>query len=313
MPPSTAPGPCIAIISAGAMGAAVAAVLTARGCTVLTDLAGRSADTRRRAAEAGMQDAPLREIAARARWVLSILPPGSAERFADEFLAAAEGAGAVFVDCNAVNPATAQRIAARFSGVGVPFLDGCITGWPPRGEYRPTFYASAAPRDANLLKEFDALNEWGLPVKLLEGEGVSVGAASALKMSYAVGYPEGHDGPMDDYDPRCGVSYLKGLRAHLPRTAAHDASPATAEALMQELHASQPAVLKKIIWAIPDMLPKAYRWVHEMEEIAEFVGEDEREIYDGMSKVFARVEYSRRGDRRDVAVLEKFVEDAKRL
>ena len=171
------------------MGAAVAAVLTARGCTVLTDLAGRSADTRRRAAEAGMQDAPLRAIAARARWVLSVLPPGSAERFADEFLAAAEGAGAgaVLVDCNAVNPATAQRMAARFAGAGVPFLDGCITGWPPRGEYRPTFYASAAPQDRDLLREFDALNEWGLPVKLLEGEGVDVGAASALKMSYAVG------------------------------------------------------------------------------------------------------------------------------
>ena len=56
----------IAIVAAGAMGSAVAARLTAAGCTVLTNLDGRSDATRRRALEAGMIDVPFTDIPRRA-------------------------------------------------------------------------------------------------------------------------------------------------------------------------------------------------------------------------------------------------------
>ena len=46
------------------------------------------------------------------------------------------------------------------------------------------------------------------------------------------------------------------LKTDLLSTAAHAASPATAEALMHELNASQPAVLQKITKSVPGMLPK---------------------------------------------------------
>jgi hypothetical protein len=64
------------------------------------------------------------------------------------------------------------------------------------------------------------------------------------------------------------------------------------------------------------MIPKAYRWVGEMEEIAGFVGEDVPgdEIYHGLAQLYARVE-SALGGRdggigQEIEVLKKFAEDA---
>ncbi|KZP18647.1 6-phosphogluconate dehydrogenase C-terminal domain-like protein [Athelia psychrophila] len=298
------PGPCIAIVSAGTMGAAVASALTSRGCTVLTHLTGRSADTRQRAAEAGMQDGgSLKEIAQRARWVLSIMPPSSAEKFATDFLAAlhdtdAETTGTqpsvVFVNCNTVNPETIKRIAGHFAGTGVPFIDATILGISPEGGYSPKFYASAGHADRDVLLEFAGLARWGLPVVPLVEEGAGVGDASALKMAYS------------------GI--LKGtIGLHTTMIlAAHAASPATATALMEELHASQPAILTGLSKSIPIMFPKAYRWVREMEEMAGFVEGEEREIYRGMEKLYARIAESVEQDGEDVRVLRKFIEDAQK-
>jgi hypothetical protein len=43
--------------------------------------------------------------------------------------------------------------------------------------------------------------------------------------------------------------------------------------------------------AVPDMRPKAYRWVAEMQQIAEFVGEAETgaTIYEGAAVLFQRI------------------------
>lgn len=60
------------------------------------------------------------------------------------------------------------------------------------------------------------------------------------------------------------------------------------------------------------MLPKAYRWVGEMEEIGEFVGGKEGGIYGGLARIYERVEKSLDGDQADVEVLREFVEDARR-
>ena len=69
--------PVVAVIAAGAMGAAVGQRLADLGVTVLTSLAGRSEATAARAAAAGMSAASDAEIAA-ADFVLSVLPPGDA-------------------------------------------------------------------------------------------------------------------------------------------------------------------------------------------------------------------------------------------
>lgn len=62
------------------------------------------------------------------------------------------------------------------------------------------------------------------------------------------------------------------------------------------------------------MLPKAYRWVGEMEEIAGFVGVNEGKVYEGMAQLYRRIENSVKNDgdgEGDVGVLQSFVRDAK--
>ena len=83
---------------------------------------------------------------------------------------------------------------------------------------------------------------------------------------------------------------------------------------MHELHASQPLFLERITRSIPSMLPKAYRWVGEMEEISAFVrsglGDGEAHVHEGFAHLYDRVEKAL-PDGEDVAVLKRFVEGAK--
>src|SRR5262245_42412591 len=103
----------IAVLAPGAMGSAVARRLCDHGARVLTQLAGRSQATVERAAAAGMIAASDPEIAA-ADIILSIVPPGEAVALAER-LAGVIGKASkkpVFVDCNAVNVATVEKIAS---------------------------------------------------------------------------------------------------------------------------------------------------------------------------------------------------------
>lgn len=183
----------VAVIAAGAMGAAVGRKLTDAGCTVLTNLDGRSEATRQRARSAGMKDTPFPIIIRQARFVLSILPPSDGYSLAEKLLQESALSGdiasnpLVFVDCNAVNPVTVKRIAGLFSGSRIRFIDACIIGGPPTTDYNPTFYASAGENDGHTLDNFVGFSEYGLGIIPLRGEGTGVGSASALKMSYAVG------------------------------------------------------------------------------------------------------------------------------
>jgi Domain of unknown function (DUF1932) len=96
--------------------------------------------------------------------------------------------------------------------------------------------------------------------------------------------------------------------------AAHASSPATAQALLHELYSSQPVFLNRMKKVILPMMPKAYRWVGEMEEIAGFVGGGEGDIYNGLARLYERIERSvEEGDGGDVDVLKKFIDDAQRL
>ncbi|KAI8994096.1 6-phosphogluconate dehydrogenase C-terminal domain-like protein [Trametes punicea] len=308
--------PTIAVIAPGAMGAAVGQRLAKSGCTVLTTLGGRSPATVERALAAGMQGASLADIARRAQWVLSILPPSAALALAEKFRNAheeafgaeaspastaesgsGEGQRLVFVDCNAVSPETARKIGRVFEGSAVRFVDAGIVGGPPREGYDPAFYASVDPGDGDLLENFVALGEkWGLKVVPLKGEGARVGDASALKMSYA-GITKGF----------IGLTTTMIL-------AANASSPATAQALLHELAYSQPALLERISRSVPGMLPKAYRWVGEMEEISSFVraglGEGEAHVHQGFAHLYERIEKAL-PEGEEIGVLRRFVEDAK--
>src|SRR5690606_22559038 len=113
-----------AIVATGEMGSAVGAALVEGGYRVVTDLTGRSAQSRELAARAGIEDlGSLREVAAAAEIVLSILPPAVAVEFGRRAADACERAGTrpLFVDCNAVAPETVAEIEKPFAAIGVPF------------------------------------------------------------------------------------------------------------------------------------------------------------------------------------------------
>jgi 3-hydroxyisobutyrate dehydrogenase-like beta-hydroxyacid dehydrogenase len=127
-------------------------------------------------------------------WILSILPPSEAFNFAQKIvdtLASANITGSpqfAYADCNAVNPTTVKKIAKLFEDMAgcTKFIDAGIIGGPPKEGYDPTIYASASSENATLLEQFGSFSQYGLKIELLTGDGVGVGDASALKMSYSV-------------------------------------------------------------------------------------------------------------------------------
>jgi 3-hydroxyisobutyrate dehydrogenase-like beta-hydroxyacid dehydrogenase len=275
--------PVVAVIAPGMMGAAVAQRLVENGLKVLTSLDGRSRETVERACAAGMSAAGDEEIAA-ADFILSILPPGDALSLAQRFAPAlsASNSKPVYVDCNAVNPRTVERIAAAVAPTGCPFVDAGIIGSPPKpGEKGPRLYASgpAAPR-------FATLAQYGLDIRVLDGP---MSAASALKMSYA-GITKG----------------TQALGAAMMLAATRGGS---ADALFKELQGSQKEMLAWFTRALSLMPPKAYRWVAEMHEIAGFVGDDPaaHELYEGAAHFYERIAEDFASGRNDVAALKAFL------
>jgi L-threonate 2-dehydrogenase len=292
--------PVVAIVAPGAMGAGIGKLLASHGLRVLTSLAGRSEATAARAREAGMVAADDEEIAA-ADFILSILPPGDALALAQRFapVLAASNAKPVYVDCNAINPATVERVAAAIAPSGCPFVDAGIIGPPPPpidspqpGEGRvrvsgPRIYASGA-----VAARVASLRQYGLDVRVLEGP---LSAASALKMSYA------------------GIN--KGAQAIGAAMMLAAMRAGSADALFDELSLSQKEMLAQFKQQLPKMPAKAYRWIAEMQEIAGFVGDDPaaRDLYEGAARFYERMAEDFSGDQRAAAALERFLgKDAKR-
>jgi len=275
--------PVVAVIAPGAMGAAVGRRLTDHGLKVLTSLKGRSAETVKRAETARMVAASDEEIAA-TDFILSILPPGDAVALAQRFVPAlsASNSKPIYVDCNAIAPPTLERVAATIAPTGTPFVDAGIIGSPPKpDDAGPRFYASGphAPR-------FAALKDYGLDIRVLEGP---LTAASALKMSYA--------GITKGTQALGAVMMLAATRG------------GTADALFAELKSSQPQMLAWMQRQLALMPPKAYRWVAEMHEIANFVGEDPaaHELYTGAAHFYEQIAQDFEGDKTQVAALQVFL------
>jgi L-threonate 2-dehydrogenase len=279
--------PVVAVIAPGMMGSAVGKRLAEKGLKVTTVLGGRSEESAARARAAGLT--PVSEAeAVSADILMSIVPPAAALPLAERLMPHLQGMRRkpIYVDCNAVQPRTVERIAAVITATGCPFVDAGIIGGPPKAGYDgPIFYASgeAAPR-------FAALGQHGLKIRVLDG---AVGAASAVKMSYA-GITKG----------------FTALGAAMMLAAAREG---TADTLYKELSESQPQLFAWLTRQMPQMFPKAYRWVAEMEEIADFVGEDAaaRQIVGGMAPLYARLAADFAGDKHEIDALTAFVKGGK--
>lgn len=259
----------IAIVGAGEMGAAVGQRIRESGARAITTLKGRSASSVERVRDAKLEVIDDDELlVAESAFILSIVPPGEAmvvaERFREPLVRAA--VKPIFVDCNAVSPATVRRIADSLASTRCGFIDAGIIGGPPRRESAgkgPRFYASG--EEAH---ELTRLRDFGLDIAIVEG---GIGAASALKMSYA--------------------GLTKGLIAVGAAMVGAASRAGLASALHDELARSQPQLLAMLTAMIPRMYSKAYRWVYEMEQIAEFVGGDTTggTIYMGAARIYEQL------------------------
>jgi len=281
----------VAIIGAGEMGAAVGRRRREMGARVITPLRGRSAESVERVRQARLElvdddDTIVRE----AHFILSIVPPGLALAVAESLRRPLERVATkpVFAECNAVSPATARRIAAALADTGCHFVDAGIIGGPPpmdRTKLGPRFYASGP--DAHRLAR---LNDYGLDIAVLDGP---IGAASGLKMSYA--------------------GLTKGMTALAAAMIGAASREGLGAALRNELARTQPDFLTRFERQLPGMYRKAYRWVAEMEEIADHAGAEDTgaPIYRGMARLYQRIAADWEGGRGLPLTLEAFLKGEK--
>ena len=273
----------VAIIAPGNMGAGVGKRLTENGVSVLTSLTGRSAESEKRAREAGMRDAEDRALMV-ADFLLSIVPPGEALALAKRLAPALSAANKkpAYVECNAVSPRTMLAIADVVAATGAPFVAAGIIGPPPKsGSTNTKFYASGPAAT-----DFAKLNDHGLIVRVLAG---ALTGAHTLKMSYA-GITKG----------------FTALGAAMMLAATREGA---ADALKAELAESQQALLGWLTRQTPNMYAKAYRWVAELDEISSFIGGDhpEHEMLAAAARLYERIAADFDGDKTETGALDAFL------
>ncbi len=219
----------VGLLHPGEMGSAIGADLVGCGHEVIWASEGRSGDTRARAGD--FRDVGLAEtLAAEAELVLSICPPHAALDVANSVT----GFAGIYVDANAISPDRARQVAALHAR----FVDGGIVGGPPGavGDTRLYLSGTEAPAVA-------ALFAGGIVDARI------VPDASALKMTYA--------------------AWSKGTAAML--LALYDVARhyGVDEALVAEWRESQAELEARLAAAGRSAERKGWRWVGEMEEIAD--------------------------------------------
>ena len=219
----------VGLLHPGEMGAAVGAVLRGQGQRVVWASEGRSEETRARAESAGLEDVGSVTKVAEADVVFSICPPHAAL----EVARSVGGLDGVYVDANAVSPAT----AAKAADVVERFVDGGIVGSPPREPGTTRLYLSGdeAPAVAELFAD-----------SVLDARVVS--NASAVKMAYA--------------------AWTKGTTAMLLAIRELACREGVEETLLAEWDLSLPELRDRHARALRSAEAKGWRWVGEMEEIA---------------------------------------------
>jgi len=218
----------IGLLHPGEMGAAVGAVLRGGGHRVVWASEARSSETRARADRAGLEDVGTAAEVARCEVVFSICPPHAAL----EVARSAPFRG-IYVDANAVSPATAARVGEAVD----EFVDGGIVGPPPRESGTTRIYLSGGgAEDVAALFAGSALEP-----RVVEN-------ASAVKMAYA--------------------AWSKGTAAMLLAIRELARREGVEETLLAEWDLSLPELRERYERAARSAEAKGWRWVGEMEEIA---------------------------------------------
>jgi len=227
----------VLLLHPGAMGASIGAALVGRGHLVSWVAEGRSAATANRASEAGLRAVDrLVEAVEDAEVAISVCPPDAAVALAKSVRAA--GFEGVYVDGNAVAPATAREVASIFPA---SYVDGGIIGPPAWREGATRFYLSGA-NAPGIAALFDG--------SLVDARAMDerIDAASALKMCYA--------------------AFTKGSSALILAVRALAEQNGVTDDLLQEWNVSQPGLAARSAATATSTSPKAWRFEGEMREIA---------------------------------------------
>jgi 3-hydroxyisobutyrate dehydrogenase-like beta-hydroxyacid dehydrogenase len=232
-------GNVVGLLHPGEMGAAVGRCLIERGHTVLWAPQGRSPATEARARAAGLTAGGTpRELAAQAGVIISVCPPHAALDVAW----AVHGFTGVYLDANAISPDTAREVARLINGNGGRYVDGGIIGPPPFQSGTTRLYLSGDDAPA----VYDLFDGTGLEPRIAAGP---LTAASATKMAYA--------------------AWTKGTAALLLAARALARAEGVEDTLLAEWALSQPGLAERSAGAARSGVTKGWRWVGEMEEIAQ--------------------------------------------
>jgi len=253
----------IGILHPGQMGIAVAMSARNSGNQVFWASEGRSAETRRRATEAGLEDAgTMAKLCELCPAIVSVCPPEFAEQVAEEVRA--HSYRGLYADANAISPERAQRMARRLEAGGARFVDGGIIG-PPAATRNRTWLYLAGDHAAEFAGYFGA---GPIEVEVIAG---GIGRASALKM--------------------CFAAYSKGSIALASAVLAAAEQLEVFEDLKRQWARSGP-VLGELEREISRAAPKAWRFAGEMHEIAatfESAGLP-AEFHRAAAEIFSRLE-----------------------
>jgi 3-hydroxyisobutyrate dehydrogenase-like beta-hydroxyacid dehydrogenase len=215
------------------MGEALGRSFRDTGARVLWASDGRSAATAARAAASELDDVGTLLAMRDADVIVSICPPEFALDVAESV--AAIGFEGVYLEANAVSPATAAAIDTVVRGSGATFVDGGVIGGPDA----PRVFLCGAAAD-------DVAKQFGAPATPVVLDGPDY-AASSLKMVYA--------------------GWTKGTTALLFALVAAADTLGVGDALAEEWARSQPALGPRLARA-GSPAAKAWRWSGEMREIA---------------------------------------------
>ena len=250
----------VLLLHPGAMGASIGAALVAGGHDTAWIAAGRSSETARRAGDAGLSRvATLATGVGGAELVISVCPPHASVDVARAVRDA--GFSGLYVDGNAVSPATAESVHRLF---GAHYVDGGIIGPPAWRAGATRFYLSGTHAET-----VAALFEGSLVDA--RAIGTAPTQASALKMSYA--------------------AFTKGSSALLLAVRALAEANGVSRELLAEWDISQPGLAARSAGTAKSTSQKAWRFEGEMREIAATFAEADLPsgFHDGAAELYARM------------------------
>lgn len=230
----------LGILHPGAMGSSIAAAAVQNGHEVYWASAGRSAQSRERAAKSQLLDAgSVKALCQKCSIILSICPPHAAEDLAEEVVG--HGFAGLYVDANAIAPQRALRIDQILKKSGAELVDGGIIGGPAWGPGKTYLHLSGqrANEIAQLLEtEF-------LHTNVLSAQ---TGDASSLKM--------------------CFAAYTKGTTALVCAIVGAAENLGVREALFAQWSQGGSDMASKSQEQVRGVTAKAWRFSGEMREIS---------------------------------------------